>query len=138
MELDRTRNDSENRIVFSTIDDSPCITVANILPKSPFRLAAETNRPVACAPRNGKKFGFLLTRTQSELFCSSCDKRTSRMHGWCSSRLRVEPIFWSDLLTRSVFALYRRISRSLIVWSRICCRRQSHGGQAFLGKFEDG
>jgi len=30
------------------------------------------------------------------------------MHGWCSSRLRVEPIFWSGLLTRSGFALYRR------------------------------
>ena len=67
--------------------------VINDLAKDPFRLAAETNRLAACAPRNGKKFGFLLTRTQSELFCSSCDKRTSRMHGWCSSRLRVEPIF---------------------------------------------
>ncbi len=63
------------------------------LAKNPFWLAAETNRRAAHAPQNEEKFGFLLTKTQSELFWWFCDKRTSRMHGWCSSRLRVEPIF---------------------------------------------
>ena len=44
-------------------------------------------------PGTERKSEFLLTKTQSELFSLFCDKRTSRMHGWCSSRLRVEPIF---------------------------------------------
>jgi hypothetical protein len=86
MELDRIRNDSESRIVFKLVIRAKTL-------QSPFRLAAETNRLAACAPRNERKFGFLLTGTQSELFCSFCDKRTSHMHDWCSSRLRVEPIF---------------------------------------------
>ncbi len=92
MELDRIRNDSESRIVFELVMIKPVYVVARIVQKSLFPLAAET---IGWQLFRGteRNFGFLLTGTQSELLCSSCDKRTSRKHGWCSSRLRVEPIF---------------------------------------------
>jgi hypothetical protein len=93
MELAGIRNDSESQKGgFETIGDNPRISAANIL-QSPFRLAAETNRPAVYAPGTERKFEFLLTKIQSELFSLFCDKRTSLMRGWCSSRLRVEPIF---------------------------------------------
>jgi hypothetical protein len=92
MELDRIRNDSESQIVFELVMIKPMYVAARIVQKSLLPLAAET---IGWQLFRGmqRNFGFLLTGTQSELLWSSCDKRTSRKHGWCSSRLRVEPIF---------------------------------------------
>ena len=92
MDLHIITNDSESRIVFELVMIKPVYVVARIAQKSLFQLAAETTG-WQLLPGTERNFGFLLTRTQSELFCSFCDKRTGRMHGWCSSRLMVEPIF---------------------------------------------
>jgi hypothetical protein len=62
MELAGIRNDSESQKGgFETIGDNPRISAANIL-QSPFRLAAETNRPAAagglCSPEQRENLNF--------------------------------------------------------------------------------
>ena len=64
--------------------------MAAILQRSPFRLAAETNSPAACAPHKGllvlpgkeqKLAHFFLTKAQGALFSLFCDKRIPQARG---------------------------------------------------------